>query len=375
MFLSYCARNLVARFGTVAQALGSIAVSIAAAIFLLSALAGLTATITNSGSPRNVTVLVEDSEENASQVPITVVDTLGALPGIARRGDVQQMSAELVMDVRYRNPSGTADAIQVRGVDPAAFEVHPVTVEGQGLTRGKPGVLVGARRAAEQGLFAPDGLVRIARERWPIVGILHAPGTLFESELWCDRAALTATLREPYASVVSATLRSPADAPGFADAARKIRSPRLIALTEPTFFRARLAKFIPYVRMIESALGLIILASVLASISSVYTVFRSRVRELATLIAIGYTRRRVAVIMCIESALLSAGGLAVGLLVLPFVYQRELSYEAFEVSFRCRVTVSVLVTTFGIAGAIAFCTSVIAALLVFRLPVLRGLRD
>jgi putative ABC transport system permease protein len=373
--LRYTIRNLFARARTVLQGALSIAVTVATAIVLFSALEGVTATVLRTGDARNVDVFAAGTEEHYSQVPIPTINLLHALPGIGKEGTVDQVSPELVAQVRYKTPAGLPESLHLRGVDPVAFAQHGVTIDGRRPERGEPGVLVGARRSAYVHTFAPTGVVHVGRERWPVLGVLHAPGSLVESELWCDRTALSATTHNEFASVVSLRADTPEKAALLVDAVERIRGARLSAVTEPAHYQRRVKVLTPYLRTIQLVITLLIIGAAFACMNASYAVFLSRTRELATLIAIGYRRRRLALMLLGESLILAALGWGIGALAVPAVQGRELAYDQLELYFSCRVTPSVLLTSIAIAATIAILGGLISVVLTFRLSLLGALRE
>ncbi|MEM8955430.1 MAG: ABC transporter permease [Verrucomicrobiota bacterium] len=258
---------------------------------------GMKVVLSSSGSPNNIILLGAGSEESVerSEIPVQT-ETLAAagISSIATRLDTPAVSGE-VHYMGLLSPEG-APGMQalLRGITPSAFEVHREAriIEGAYPRPGE--ILVG--RMAHQLLDVPASTLKPGKratfegQSFLISGIFEAPGTVMESEVWFDRADLmTLTQRESLSCVVL-RLDSTDD---FADVdlfTKQRLDLELIAMRESEYY-AKISQFYAPLRgMTWITAGLIGVGAVFGGLNILYAAFASRIRELATLQAVGFSR-------------------------------------------------------------------------------------
>jgi putative ABC transport system permease protein len=166
----------------------------------------------------------------------------------------------------------------------------------------------------------PGSTLRLDDQTLVVSGLFAAPGTVLESEIWSTLDDLRVAARRDTLSCLVLRLR---EADGFADVelfARQRLDLELSALRESEYY-GRLADFFRPVRaMTWVTAGLIAVGALLGGFNTLHAAFASRVRELATLQAIGFRRSALLVSLVQESTLaclvgtLMAAGLAIVLL-------------------------------------------------------------
>ena len=141
-----------------------------------------------------------------------------------------------------------------------------------------------------------------------ISGTFAAPGTVLESELWTTLGDLRVLAKRETISCVVLRLDDPAD---FAEAdlfAKQRLDLELSALRESDYY-ARLSSFFKPLRVMTwITAGLIAAGAVFGGINTLYAAFASRVREMATLQAIGFGRGALLASLVQESTLACLGG-------------------------------------------------------------------
>jgi putative ABC transport system permease protein len=140
-----------------------------------------------------------------------------------------------------------------------------------------------------------------------VAGVFAAPGTVMESEVWLDLNDLRAlSLRENLSCVVMRL----ADG-DFADVdlfTRQRLDLELAALRESDYF-ARIASFYAPIRGMTWLTALLIASgALLGGLNTLYAAFAPRIREIATLQAIGYKRGAILFSLIQESTLASLCG-------------------------------------------------------------------
>ena len=271
---------------------------------------GMKGVLMASGSPRNIILLGAGSEESVERSEVSIqAETLATagIPGIATRLEAPAVSGEVhYMGLLTIPDRGTEQAL-LRGITPAAFEVHREAriLEGDFPRPGE--VLVG--RLAHYGLgvpaeeLVPGRTIKFEGQSFRISGIFEAPGTVMESEVWFDRTDLMTAIQRDALSCVIVRMESD---DGFKDAdlfARQRLDLELVALRESDYY-AQLAGFYGPLRgMTWLTAGLVGAGAIFGGLNILYAAFASRIRELATLQAIGFRRRAILLSLVQESLL------------------------------------------------------------------------
>jgi hypothetical protein len=373
--LRYTMRGLTARTRSVLPTFLAVGVTVAAVLVVLGALDGLTRSVVSSGNPLNEMVLKRGADaEEQSTVTIPQVDQLKVLPGIARVNGVSQISPEFMTAFDFRAPDGGLDSVPVRGADAVALTVHGVALaSGAWPERGHDGLVIGEQLLGRFQGFSPGGSVRVSRGTWPVVGVLRAPGTRFESEVWCDRTALMGMVKASSATSVVATLDGPQSRPRFVEQVARILPNPIEAVDEPSFYRRATKQLSLYLEAVLAVVIVLALGAIFACANLMYATFLERSREFATLVAIGFTKRSVAWIVVQEGFFLSIAGGAAGFLLALALNGHPM--RAGEIAYQVSITVPVIVAGGAISAGIGVLGSALPALLTRRLDVLAALRS
>ncbi len=387
MLFRYTLRNLLLhRSSSVPTALAIMA-TIAMVTGLLGILEGLYATILNSGIPDNVIVLSEGaSVESESAIDLPALAKIKIAPGVSSSEGQQLISVEYVTLLSLRTVDGHLGTLTLRGVDPAAYLVHRVEARG-GLPDGQSnsGVLAGDRQLDRFALLPGDNVL-IGRKSWPVVGTLVAPGSKFGSELWADRQALMTERHRIKPTAVVVRLSSADQFPAFAAAVHAIADQRLTAVTETQYYHRLSEGLEPLFKAVLLMLVVVILGAIAACSAAMYTLFLGRVRELATLLAIGFQRGRVGLLIVMESVWLALAGGGVGVaLMIPFA-GRSLSIGSLGAGLGVGDEQMPLVYNLIISGRVALAAAAVSLLIglvggllpfvyVLRLRVVEAIHD
>jgi putative ABC transport system permease protein len=279
---------------------------------------GMVRSLSVTGLPDNVILLGAGSEESIerSEIDAAVPGIVAAaVEGIRTRLGQPLVSEESHVQVEVR---ATADAshsfpANLRGVTPPALLVHRQVrlIEGRLPQAGSQEMMSGRMAAARLGLSDPQLAVGrqlwIDGRPWTIVGRFEAPGSVIESELWCPLSDIQIMMKRTTYSCVVLTLGDAefADVDAFCKQRLDLE---LVAIRESDYY-ARLAEFFAPIRaMVWATAGLIALGGLLGGLNTLYAAFASRVRELATLQTIGFSRRAILLTLVQEAGLLACAG-------------------------------------------------------------------
>ncbi len=312
---AYAIRNLFRDPGRLLQKLGG-AVLVVFLLFAAGAFnQGMDGLLRGSGADRNVIFLGAGSEESVerSEISADAASRIAAgVRGISMRAGVAAVSGEVhymgLFDVAGKKG---AQAL-ARGVRPAAFEVHREVrlVEGEYPRSGE--VLVGRLAAHTLGLdegdLRPGAKLRFEGAELTVSGVFAAPGTVMESEIWMDLTDLMTLVQRDTLSCVVVRLEKPEN---FAEAdlfAKQRLDLELIAIRETDYY-AKLSEFFGPIRMMTwLTAALVATGAVFGGINVLYAAFASRIRELATLQALGYSRPAILLSLVQESLVATLAG-------------------------------------------------------------------
>ncbi len=332
--LSYAVRNLFRSKSRLLQTIGGSAMVVLLVMASVAINNGMKRVLSASGSEHNVILVGAGSEESIqrSEVPERTAGIAeAAVPGIAETLGVRAVSSE----IHYMNylglPDGRTSQAMLRGVTLQALRVHPEVRLLEGNFPGAGELMVGRLAWRKLGLAESDlkigGILTLENQPLKISGIFAAPGTVLESEIWATLGDLRVLAKRETLSCVVLRLDDPAD---FAEAdlfAKQRLDLELSALKESDYYSRLSAFFKPLRAMTWITAGLIAAGALFGGVNTLYAAFASRVREMATLQAIGFGRGALlaslvqeSTLACLTGALL-ASVIAVALLdgrTIPF---------------------------------------------------------
>lgn len=319
----YGVRNLLRRPGRTLLTLLGLALVILLVFTVVGFTRGLEASLSASGDPRVVLIHSVGGGENleSSSIPARSQTLLSAsLDGVQRRYGVTYASPELYLATQAstaEDEEGTLGLI--RGVTPAALLVRRQVQLVEGRWPGRGEVMVGRLAATKLGrpaeLLAVGRHLMIEGQLWRISGVFSAGGAVFESEIWGPLEDFQQAMKRQDISLVAVTLGPDADF-GAIDEFCKERLDLGLQATSETYYYRRLQAHYRPVRMIAwIVMSVVALAGVFAGLNTMYGNVLGRVRELAMLQTLGYTRQAILISLVQEGALLAAAAalLAAGL--------------------------------------------------------------
>jgi ABC-type lipoprotein release transport system permease subunit len=220
--------------------------------------------------------------------------------------------------------------------------------------------------------------IDIAGRPWRVVGLFDAGQTAYGSEIWVDSIQLAAAFRRQTWS--SALLRA-RDAPSRDALIARIAGEQRFGLkakpetdyyAEQTLGAAPLGWLGVFVS-ITLAIG-----ACFCCANTMFAFVYARIREVATMRALGFSRASVVFSFTLESIALGlAGSLAGCLLALPFqgVNVGGMNYRTFsEVAFAFQITPQLLAIGVTLGTSIGFVGGLFPACLAARVPIARALR-
>lgn len=346
---------------------------------------GMRQSLEVTATPGNAILLGAGSEESIerSQIdPRTATIAEASVAGIRSRLGVGYVSPEVhvALSVRTQADQDVGRLTVVRGVTERAFLVHPQVqvVAGRAPQAGRDEIAVGQLVSTQVGLA--DGALRvgsvlwIGERAWTVSGMLAAPHTVMDGEIWMPMSDLQILTRRDSLSCVVLTLDDPSkfgDVDAFAIQRLDLE---ITAMRESDYYREMSAFLAPIRTLVVATALLIALGGMLGGLNTMYAAFAARVREIGALQVLGFRRAGIVVSLLQESLLLNMAGAilgaALGLLLLDQVAIR-MSMGAFGLIVDGPVVGVALASglVLGIVGTIP------PAWRCLRLPVSQALRS
>ena len=378
-------RTLPARKGSAAAAIFGIAGVVAVFVGVLAIGEGFRKVMTAAGSPDTAVVLRGGADsEMVSILGRDEMNIIVTAPGVARDAGQALVSPELFVIVNLPKKGTTSDAnVPLRGVERAAFKVHDEVklVEGRPFTWGRNEVIVGrAAREEFEGLDIGAEL-KFGTNRWIVVGVFEAGGSISETEIWTDAAVLSPAYRRG-SSFQSALVRlsSAGNFQQFKDALTS--DPRLnVKVQRETEYYAEQSRVM---RGIITGLAFVIsalmgLGAIFGALNTMYTAVSARAREIATLEAIGFRSSPVVISVLAEAIVLALlGGLlgaAGAYLAFDGYRAATMNFQSFSaVAFAFEVSPTLMIVAMLYALIMGFIGGLFPAIRAVRTPVSVALR-
>lgn len=310
----YGVRNLMRRPLRSALTLVALATVVLLVFVVVGFIRGLETSLTVSGDPNVVLVYSVNAEENIenSSIPARTPGLLTAsLESIVKQFDVPHVSPELYLGTRIDVGNTEGGLGLIRGVSNVAPLVRRKVQLVEGRWPGPGEIIVGRLAASKLGCdpakLAIDELLTFERKSWRITGRFAAGGSSFESEIWCPLDDLQQTLKRQDLSLVALLLQDGASAAEVELFCKERVDLELHAVGESSYYELLQKHYGPMRWLAWIIVWLVSGAGVFAGLNMMYGAVAGRVREIATLQAIGYRRRAVLLGLVQEGALLAAG--------------------------------------------------------------------
>ncbi|QDU89190.1 FtsX-like permease family protein [Pirellulimonas nuda] len=378
----YGVRNLFRRPSRTTLTLGGMTIVVLLVLVVVGFIRGLERSLSATGSPDVVLVyaLSSGADIENSSIPGSTASLLTAsVEGVRSHHGVEAVSPELYLATRI-NAAGMAEPGMglVRGVTTAAPLVRGQVQLVEGAWPGPGEVMVGRLAYSKIGARQEDLSIGQALSfdgaDWTISGRFAAAGSAFESEVWAPLADLQTTLKRQDLSLVAVDMDSPGRVADVDLFCRERVDLELKAVAEADYY-ASLQKHYRPVRLLGwIVVALVAGSGVFAGLNTMYGAVVGRVRELATLQALGFRRRAILLTLVQEATLLACAGAIlaclVGLLVVDGAAVRFTMG-----AFALRVDSVGIAIACGVAALLGVLGALPPAAKAMRLPVVEAIKS
>jgi len=359
----------------------SIALVVMVLLGFLAMSNGFKQTLQGTGAEDVAVMLRTGSQtELNSGLSIEQVRLIEEAPGIARDASgTPIVSGELYVIVDgLKRASQTEANLPLRGVGPAARLLRQgfTIVQGRVYEPGTNELIVGEGIIREFSGFDLGQTVRLGSNEWVVVGIFSTGGSVFDSEIWTDLSVIQ-NLYQRGTSVQSirARLTSPEaieELQAYVESEPRLN---LDIQNEVDYFASQAGGTSNLIMYLGWPLAIAMAIGALAGAwNTMYSSVDTRMREIATLRAIGFSGFAAAIGTMVESLFLAGlGGLigAVGVyLMFNGVSASTLGSGFTQVIFSFAVTADSVITGIILALIVGFLGGIIPAIRAATVPLL-----
>jgi putative ABC transport system permease protein len=365
-------------------------------IALLSIAAGFQAALEGSGS-EDVAIIMRAGSTNelSGGFGVDTVTVVGDAPGIKKAAPGKLVSASLVgkpilspelyvlVDGKMKGKDASTN-LPLRGVSPMAPLVRKSfeLVEGRMFKEGTNEVIVGNGVVQSYDGLEVNKVVRWGGANWTVVGRFTDKQGIAESEAWGDtRVVQQAWRRGNSFQSIRVKLENPAALKTLKDALTKDPRVRVDVKSERAFYVDQQKLMSTIINYVGWTLAVMMgIAALFAALNTLYNAVANRVREIATLRALGFGGFPVVVSVLVEAMILGAvGGLIGGLLALVFLngmHSSTMNWASFsQMTFAFTVTPQLMVTGIIYGLILCFVAGILPGIRAARLPITSGLRE
>lgn len=320
--ISYNIKNLAVRWNSSLIT----ALTIGLAIFILAVsfaiVEGLDKAKGKAGRAENILILQSGpkriSESALSKEALSYIATMS---GIKRQDGIPLVAPEIVTLINTPRALEPTDQvfIRLRGIDPkiARMQKDFELIRGEIVRPGVNELMAGKQLAEKFPGLALGKKVKLGKGEWTVVGHFSATGPGYDIELWGDVEQIFADSGTYTYNAVTMTLE---DAGKFPEIERELKSDKrfqLSAYRENEYY----AKIIDEEIDIFYTLGIFIFlvmatGAFFTTVNTVYGMVESRIREMAVLRTIGFSKFSVYVCFLVESCIITIAGGVLGILLL-----------------------------------------------------------
>jgi putative ABC transport system permease protein len=379
-------RNIPARWSSSLVAVVGVAGVVLVLVAVLSIAEGFRATLDLAGSEDVAVVLRSGSDsEMSSGIGQEEVTVIGDASGVLRKGKDSIASPELyvVVDVPLKKTASPANA-PFRGVGALASTTRKSfkIVKGRMFTTGTNEIIVGSGVAQQFDGLDIGKSVRWGPTSWTVVGEFSDGGSVSESEIWGDARVLqNAYNRGTSYQSVRVKLQNTAAFNKFKDALTSDPRVTVSAQREKEFYSEQSKIMRTIITNAGWTLAIMMgVGAIFAALNTMYNAVAGRVREIATLRAMGFGAFPVVISVLVESLVLGAvGGLLGGVLAYVFLdglRSSTLNFQNFsQITFAFTVTPQLILTGIIYGLILTLIGGLLPGIRAARLPVTEGLRQ
>lgn len=361
--LSYTLRNVLRRPLQALQLISGIACVVLLIMLAVAMNNSMKETLGNSSSPRNVILLGAGSEESMerSEVSPVVAETAASLGGILEIMKQPAISPEIHFNGMIGIKDNNEKQGLIRGVLPQSLWVHENIrlIEGRFPNSGE--IMIG--HLSHRKLGVSKDLLQIGNEvsfqdqRFKIVGVFDAKGTVMEAEIWMPLTDLMTLTQRDTLSCVVLKIKNEESFSEVEVFSQTRLDLELVALRESEYYEKLSYFYAPVRWMAWISAVLISIGAFMSGLNTLFAAFSSRIKEFGVLQTMGFSRFSI-FLSLLQEALITGFLASLAAASIGIVFLDEISFPfaigVFVMSFdNAVISIGILTgLTIGLLGVI-----------------------
>jgi putative ABC transport system permease protein len=311
-------KSLPHRVGTSIVIVIGIAGVVAVLVSVLAMSTGMLETMEHSGRDDRAIVLRNGSaSETGSAMSRDAARLVQDAAGVKRDSEGKPIaSAEALRLMNlFRKEDGAEVNVAVRGTGPQLAKLRPEVkiIQGRMFQPAVTEMIVGKAANAEFKDLNIGDKVRTRGATWTIVGVFTSGGDSHESGLMADAETLIAADQRGGFQSVTVMLESPAAFQKFKDALTANPALAVDVSREREYYRRQSETIGKVIYVIAYVVGgIMAIGAIFSALNTMYSAVSARLREIATLRAIGFGATAMVMSVLAEALLLAFIGGAIG---------------------------------------------------------------
>ncbi|MBB3456024.1 putative ABC transport system permease protein [Rhizobium sp. BK313] len=316
--------------------------------------------------------------ELGSRIEPSQLHYLDGVTGIATdAAGAPVISPEMVIPVEVPEKSGgLLSTLSLRGIGPFGLSVRPNVriVRGRMFNPGTSEIVVGRRLSLDyKGLEIGEQLT-LGTSKWTIVGIFDAGGSVFESEMLADIGVVQTLFNRPnLIQSVRIKLTNQEVLPALQSMAAHTPQIGLTVRSEQDYFAGLAERTSKLILLIGWPLAMTMAAgAVVGAMTTMFSSVSDRSTEIATVRAIGFSRRAAFAGTWIESMMLTCLGSVIGIgfsyLVLNGWTASTMSADHTQIGFQLTLSPSLVMKAVWLSLIIGAIGGALPAVAATRIP-------
>ncbi len=384
--LKYNLRSLwVRRFGTLMTAIG-IGLTVFIVVIMMALVHGLNTAFTDSGQDNQLIVIRQGSlNEVNSYYGRNLFPTIRDLDGVAEDENGEKLIAgEIIVVVNWPRLDGKESNLVMRGTSETGLRLRPelTVTEGRLFREGLREVMISRSISNRFKDMSIGNSIQVAGADWKIVGLFDVVGGAYDSELFTGYEDVAQEWRRPIYSSILLRAESAQASLDLQKAVADDQRIRLQAVDQKEYFAAQTDTSAP-VSFLGTFVAIMMgTGACFAAMNMMYGTIMARVREVATLRALGFRRRSILSSFLIESMLLTLLGGIIGCIVALPVHgittgttNLSASGNFSEMLFQFRITPTILAYGMAFSLGVGLLGGFFPSLRAARLKLIDAMRN
>ncbi len=316
--------------------------------------------------------------ELGSRIEPSQLHHLDGISGIAvDAAGAPVMSPEMVVPVEMpEKAGGLLSTLSLRGIGPFGLSVRPNVsiVRGRMFNPGAGELVVGRRLSLDyEGLEIGEQLT-FGTSKWTVVGIFDAGGSVFESEMLADIGVVRTLFNRPnLVQSVRIKLTSPEALPALQSMAAAAPQIGLTLRSEQDYFAGLAERTSKLILLFGWPLAITMAAgAVVGAMTTMFSSVSDRSTEIATVRAIGFSRRAAFAGTWIEAMALTCLGCLAGVgfsyLILDGLMASTVSPDRTQIGFQLVLSLPLVMKAVWLSLIIGAIGGALPAIAATRIP-------